>query len=134
MQPTVLALEPRNLLSPVLFNPPMIGPATGSTISFTGTAGKIYVKEGGGNNDSVTIKSNAANIVVTVGDGSNDSVTIVDPNGNVTVNVGNGYNDLVTITSNGTVTVTTGSGSGKLHIMGTGTQHVNLGGSWIETP
>src|SRR5271157_372753 len=104
MRPTVLALEPRTLLS----NLYKIGPELGSTINIASTAGTIFVKTGNGNHDSVTITSNA-NIVVDLGNGNYDSVKIVDPNGNVQVNVGNGYNDLVTIVGTGTNTVTLGS-------------------------
>ena len=131
MQPTVLALEPRTLLSNLsgLYgNSPRIGPLTGSTISVASTTGTIFVKTGNGNHDSVTITSNA-NIVVDLGNGNYDSVKIVDPNGNVQVNVGNGYNDLVTIVGNGTETVTTGTGSGTVSIVGTGTNTVTLGSS-----
>jgi len=128
MQPTVLALEPRTLLSNLsgLYgNSPRIGPLTGSTISVASTTGTIFVKVGNGNNDHVTIKSNA-NIVVIMGNGNKDSVSIVG-NGNVTVMIGNGYGDKVSIVGNGNETVQTGTGSGTVSIMGTGSQNVTLG-------
>ena len=120
MQPTVLALEPRTLLSNMYFHPPKFVPPAGSTINISGTtAGTIVVKQGNGNNDRVTIYSNAPNIEVDIGNGSGDSVTIVDPNGNVTVNVGDGNKDSVTIESNGTVTVTVGSVTTNGFVSGT---------------
>jgi len=113
MQPTVLALEPRNLLSHMHmpFNLPTGGPPAGSTINITGTtAGTIVVYQGNGNDDSVTITS-SANIVVDIGNGNGDSVTIDE-------------------TGSGTVTVITGHGSGTVSITTTGpTPNVSRGSS-----
>jgi len=64
---------------------------------------------------------------VTLGNGNNDSVTITG-NGNNHVAVGNGTNDAVTIVGN--ESVQTGTGTGQLHIYGTGRRTLKLGPGW----
>ena len=123
MQPTVLALEPRNLLSTnwMPFHPhlPTAVPPAGSTINIASTtAGTIAVTQGNGNGDSVSITS-SGNIAVYIGNGNGDSVTIVE-------------------TGDGTVTVTTGTGSGTVSITTTATSPppiVTLGNpsGWTST-
>ena len=138
MRPTVLALEPRALLSSTYFHPPTtMGRMAGSSINFmASTGGTIVVKEGNGNGDSVSINSKAQKIVVVMGNGNNDKVSITS-NANIEVIIGNGTDDSVTIdeTGTGTVTVTTGSGSGTVSIQTTGpTPNVSLGSSsWSST-
>jgi hypothetical protein len=139
MQPTVLALEPRNLLSTnwMPFHPhlPTAVPPAGSTINIASTtAGTIAVTQGNGNGDSVSINSNAGKIIVDVGDGNDDSVSITS-DANIVVKMGKGTGDSVTIdeTGDGTVTVTTGSGQGTVSITTTGPPPtLNLGGTWTQ--
>ncbi len=135
MRPTVLALEPRNLLSHTPFHLPTVVPPAGSTINIASTtAGTIAVTQGNGNGDSVSINSNAGKIIVDVGDGNDDSVSITS-DATIVVKMGKGTGDSVTIdeTGDGTVTVTTGSGQGTVSITTTGPPPtLNLGGTWTQ--
>jgi hypothetical protein len=46
--------------------------------------------------------------------------------------VGNGTNDFVSLVGNGDDFVQTGTGTGKLHVAGTGRKTLHLGSGWTQ--
>ncbi len=92
--------------------------------------GNDQVKAGNGAGDMVTITGNG-NDLVKLGDGNDDSVAITG-DGNDQVQIGNGMMDSVAIVGNGNDDVQTGTGSGTVHIAGTGHKNVHLGKRWMD--